>query len=105
MLEAFQPQGNSTLIPITSSGGSTAVQVDTGSRMGYRLVNMSSDYAYVAFGSSTVVATAPTTSAAANGFPMVAGAVETFNLTPNCWISAVTTGATGRLGITPGFGV
>lgn len=103
-LVAFQPQGNSTLIPVTSTGGSTALQGSTGYVYGYRLTNMSSDYQYVAFGTSTVVATAPVVGTPANGFPMVSGAVESFNLGPNTWISAVSTGATGRLGVTPGFG-
>lgn len=99
----FKPQGNTALIAPTTTA-SAAIQPSTASIATFRLNNTSTNPVWVAYGSSTIVATLPTTTTAANAFPMAAGGIETFDFTPNCYVSAITTVGTGQLALTPGLG-
>lgn len=110
-LDAFQPQGNTVLIAATSSTGVAPTQLSTGNVMGCRLANPTTVLVYVAIGSSTVQAAAPTTAAPALGMPLQPSQPpQTFNFSPSLasnWLSAITTGGSGLPGIlaTPGFGI
>ena len=104
MLEAFQPQGNTMILTVTTTG-TPAVQPSTGSIMGARIANLGGAIAYFAIGqSSTTFAVLPSSGTPANGIPIASGGVETFNLGPNFYLSAITSAGTATLSITPGFG-
>lgn len=104
MLQAFQPQGNTSLIAATTTA-SAGIQPSTGAIVGMRVATVGSGPAYLAFGSSTVAAALPTTSTPGAGFPIQPNSVETFNFAPNTWLSAITTGGTVQVYATAGFGV
>lgn len=102
-LDTFLPQGNSQLISATTTA-SVGLQISSGNIQGVRI--RTSALAYVAFGSSTVTALAPTTSTPANGIWLNSAAVEKFTVPPNCYVSFITSAAAGALcTITPGFGL
>lgn len=101
MLEAFQPQGNTQLVAVTTAP-SAALQMP-GSIIGSRIrVDAACFFAFSV--SSGVTCTIPTTSTPANGIPLMPGA-ETFNLAPNAWLSFATSSGTANAWFTGGFGV
>jgi hypothetical protein len=105
MLEAFQPQGNASLI-IATTTASAGIQPSTGGIIGCLLTNMGSGVVYIAASpSSAVAAVIPTTSTPATGTPILAGSAQTFNFAPNFWLSALTSSGTANINLQPGFGV
>ena len=107
-LTAFQPQGNTQLIAVTSVA-SSAVQVSAGNITGARISCDSSVYMAWA-SSSSVSASIPTTSTPASGFPLMytssgVRVAENFTLAPNAWVSFICPTSLGcNVWITPGYG-
>ena len=106
MLDAFQPQGNSVIIAVSTTP-TTGIIVSTGGCMGYRVANVGAALCYVTFAGSAVTCTLPTSAAPAPAIPIFYGTAEAFNLAPNTFFSAMCSSAAGAttLVITPGFGV
>ncbi len=98
-----------TIIPLTGATlASTAYTQSTASGLqGTEISNLTTNGAYAAFGSSSVVATIPTTSASTNGFYIPPSAKNLRYVSPpgvNSYISAISTGNTlaGALAVTVG---
>ena len=105
MLEAFQPQGNASLV-IATTTASVGMQPSTGGIIGCLLTNMSSADVYItASPSSAIAAAIPTTSTPGLGMPLLARSAQTFNFAPNFWLSALTSAGTASINLQPGFGV
>ena len=114
-LNLFQITGNTVLVAASSSTGLAPTQLSTspgvvqGVRLCYPTTAGTGVPIYVAFGSSSVAASVPTTSAPSAGFPVPAGGQVTLyasgSLTYN-WLSAVTSAGTAAPGLfaTPGYG-
>jgi hypothetical protein len=110
-IAAFQPSGITKLVAASSSTSVAATQVCTGSEQGMFVSNPSTVTIYLAFGSSTISAAAPTTAVPASGLCLPAGTKHAF-ATPGSpaavgWLSAVTSAGSAAPGIfaTPGFGL
>lgn len=103
-MHSFIPEGVTSLINASSSP-SAGVQISTGNVAGVRFMNTGVVPIYIAMGSSGVSATQPTTSAAATGIPLMAGSIETFDVRPGFWLSAVTSAGNALLYATPGSGL
>ena len=104
---AFRPQGNSLLILTSSSTGAQAQQLSTGSATEVMLTNASTAaVVYVAFGSSSIAAVCPTTSAPGVGMALPFSFAKVFSYGPaNNWISAVTSAGSATLYAQPGSGI
>ena len=102
-LNAFQARGLTQSI-VATSAGSAAVQVSTGSQQGMFISNPTTSAIYVTDGSSSVLATFPTTSAPAAGMCIPAGLAGAFTTDPHGWLSAATSGGSANIFATPGFG-
>jgi hypothetical protein len=104
-LTSFLTQGNTLIVASTAAAATAAVQPSTGSIQGMRIVNLSTNDAYVAFGTSTATASVPTTASPSTGHqPILQRSERTFNTPPNVWVSAITTAGQANLAFTPGFG-
>ena len=103
----FQQRANSapgyTQAILASSAGSAAVKVGSGSQVMF-ISNPSAVPVYLADGSSSIVASAPTTSTPAPGLCLPPGLAGTFGTDPNGWLSAATTSGTATIFATPGSG-
>ncbi len=101
---AFTPMGNSQIVMVTTSA-SAALQL-AGNTAGVRIRNASpGNPVYVAFGTSSVVATNETTGAPANGIMVSLSSFEKFNVPPNCWVSFISSAVgPSAVHITQGFG-
>ena len=84
---------------------STGQQPSSGDIQGVMLTNIGSVVTHVAIGASDVSVTIPTTTAAANGFPLMPNTAQTFSVRPDFYISAVTSAGTATLSVTPGYGI
>lgn len=104
MLNAFQPQGNTALVSVTTSTAIAATQVCTGNQQGMYLANMSTNAIYLAMGSSSIGASLPSTTTPSAGTCLPAGGYRAFTCPPAGWLSAVTSAGTATLYATPGFG-
>ena len=108
---AFRPSGATILIVGTSVASLPVSPSSDGSMESMRLVNISTDYAWVAIGKTTATAALPTTSAAAAGFPIPPrgnnGCVVVISTPPGAYVSAMTTAAsiTCTLALTAGIGL
>jgi hypothetical protein len=102
-LAAFQARGNTQSIQ-ASSAGSTPVQVCTGSQQGMFISNPTTQPAYFVDGSSSVLATFPTTNAAGTGLCLPGGSAGAFVTDPHGWLSVATSGGAFNIFATPGFG-
>lgn len=108
-LAAFQIQGATVLVAASSSTGLPPTQVSANFVTGALLVNPSTVPIYVAFGSSSIAASVPTTSLPGFGACIRAGADRAFNIGPSPinsqWCSAVTSAGAASPGllVTPGF--
>lgn len=105
-LTSFQPQGLTQLISVTTTP-STPVQLSA-PQMGVRI--WTDAVVHFAFGSSTgssgISCAIPSTSTPANGIPLQANSVESFNVGPNAWLSFCSTAAgPANVKFTAGFGV
>jgi hypothetical protein len=110
-LQSFAPSGNTVLIVATSSTGVAATQMASTPGVSHVLrVSVPSTSGvgvpvYLAFGSSSVAASVPTTAGSA-GIPVMAGVrAAMFTVSPstaNNWVSAVTSAGSVNLYITPG---
>lgn len=107
-IEAFQPQGNTQLIQVTTTP-STAIQLGV-AQSGVRIVTEGGAKVHFAFsssaGSSALQAALPTTSTPANGNPLLPNTDATFNIGPNAWLSFISSspGPT-PVEVTAGFGL
>ncbi len=102
-LLAFSPQGNTQLVNGTTTP--VSVQVCTGGQQGMYVANASSaQSAFVAFSSTGVVASAPTTSAPAVGACIPPWTAHAFTVPPGSYLSVASTGGTVPVYATPGFG-
>jgi hypothetical protein len=111
-LEAFAPSGNTVLVAASSSTGVAATQLSTTPGVSHAVrVSYPSTGAgvpiYVAFGSSAVAASVPTTALPSAGIPIAAGDERVFTMSPSTvtnWISAVTSAGAAAPGLfaTPG---
>jgi hypothetical protein len=104
MLTAFLPQGNTTVIAVTTTA-STGQQPSDGNIQGVLITNIGTVTAFVAFGGSDVSAAIPTTSTPGSGFPILPNTAQTFSVRPDFYVSAVTSAGTCSLYATPGAGV
>lgn len=106
-LTAFQPQGGTLIIASTAASATVATQVSSAAAIqGARLVNLSTNDAYVAISaSSAVTAAVPTTASSTGSFPLLQRTGEKFSVPPQCWLSAITTAGQANLAITLGFGL
>lgn len=102
---SFLPSGNTCLIAATSSTGSAATQVSTGSQQGMYIANTStaSVPVYVAAGSSSIQAACPTTATPAVGMCILPGRAVPIATPPAGWLSAVTSAGSVNVFATPGF--
>ena len=104
-LDAFQPQGLTSLIAATTTA-SAAIQVSTGAIQGCRVtVQGSTQHVFIAFGQSTATAVLPTTSTPAAGMPLLPTTDRAFTMPPGGWVSAITASGTANVYITPGIGL
>lgn len=106
---AFRPAGNTVLVVATSSTGQLPTQWSAGNQAGCYIANGSTTMVYVAFGSSVVAASQPTTAAPCLGLAMPSSTARAFTFGPNTansgWVSVVTSaGSSAFVFITPGFG-
>lgn len=99
----FQPMGLTSMIAPTTAA-SAAIQPSTGSIQGIKIANLSTNDAYVAFGTSSVAAVYPTTSNPGLGMAILQRSDQSFVFPPNGWISALSSAGTALLAVTPGFG-
>lgn len=109
-LNAFQPSGGpfATVLVALTSSPSSPMQISTGGSPGVRLYNSSTAPAYVSLGttqgsSASLQAQLPTT-AVPGSMALLPTSVETFNVGPNVWLSAMTSAGAGQLMGTPGYG-
>ena len=105
-LNAFQPQGNTKLIAVTTDA-SAAVQVSTGNITGARIT--ADNTVYMAWASSSSVTATVTTTATAGGTPLMFTSSgtrvgEIFTLAPNAWVSFITESTATNVWVTPGYG-
>lgn len=103
----FRPQGNTILVLTSSSTGQLAQQVSTSGIVETYVSNPSTVPIYIAFGSSSIAAGAPTTAIPAAGmcFPSGSGGVLATGPNPTVnWVSAVTTSGSAAVYVTPGSG-
>lgn len=104
MLQAYMPQGNTSLVAVTTTA-STGYQPTSGNIQGARIANIGSVPVYVAFSNvATITAAIPTTATPGNGIPILPNSAETMALWPNFYLSAISTGAS-QLFISPGIGL
>lgn len=104
-LDAFLPQGNTSLIAATTTA-SAAIQVSTGAIQGLKaLIQGSTQHVFLAFGQTTATAVLPTTSTPAAGMPLQPGSDQTFSIPPGGWVSAITASGTANVYLTPGIGL
>jgi hypothetical protein len=101
-IEAFRPQGNTTLFAATTTA-SSGQQISSGNVSGLRLY--ASAACFVAIGSSTISAALPTTSTPGNGFPLPSSGVEKVGCAPGAYISVITATGTANVYATAGEGV
>jgi hypothetical protein len=104
-LDCFFPQGLTKLIACTTTP-STAISLDIRTQM----VRVHADTViHLAFGCSTgssgIVATMPTTSTPANGIRMASDSVEVFSIGPGAYLSFISSGGSGTVTATPGYGI
>jgi hypothetical protein len=111
MRRAFQQQGPSIQIAVTTVAGTVAFSTLTtaGTNSGIesiRVYNQSTNDVLVWTGNSTATATSATTAAGFNGMFVPHGQVDYFSVGPNGFISALTTAAalTALVTVTPGSG-
>ena len=107
---AFRPSpadAGTRLVVATTSTAGTATQWSTGGMPTCFVVNNGTVPVYLAWGSSTVQAQVPTTSAA-GGLALLSTLSRCFQLGPNAtnvgWVSAITTAGFANCYITPGYG-
>jgi hypothetical protein len=104
---AFRPAGNTVLVIATTSTSAQATQWSTGNMSGCWVSNQSTLAVWLAWGSSTINASIPTTAAPSQGLALPSTLSRCFTIGPNnnaAWVSAVTTGATANIYVTPGIG-
>jgi hypothetical protein len=105
-LDAFQPQGLTQLISVTTTP-STAVLLSA-PQVGCRI--QTDGLVHFAFGSSAgsslIQAAVASTSTPANGIPVLANSAEVFNIGAAAYVSLVSTAAgPTNVRLTPGFGI
>lgn len=104
---SFDPTGN-TIAIVTGVSAATALP-DTGvgpESRDYRLYNSGTDTVYVAFGTSTIVVTAPAAGVPANGIPIPGGAIEVMrSSTSERYIGTLAPSGTPTLFVTAGSGL
>lgn len=112
-LQAFMPQGYSALVAATSStayastplGSSSPTTAGHSGIQGCLVYNSATMPVYVAFApTSAVQAACPTTDLPATGCCVGSSQSQIFSIPPNAWISAATSGSSGVIRVTPGFG-
>lgn len=104
-LNAFQEQGNTSLIVATTTA-SAAIQVSTGAIQGCKvLIQGSTQHVFLAFGQTTATAVLPTTSTPARGMPLLPTSDQTLTIPPGGWVSAITSSGTANVFLTPGIGL
>jgi hypothetical protein len=104
---AFRPSGNTVLVVATSSTGQPATQWTTGNMSQCWVSNQSTLAVWLAWGPSSVSAGIPTTAAPCLGLALPSTLSRCFTLGPNdsvAWISAVTSGSSAAIYVTPGVG-
>jgi len=106
---AFRPQGNTVLVVATSSTGAAPTNWSPGNVSGCYVSNGSTTMVYLAFGSSSVAASQPTTAAPGLGIALPSSTAKAFTFGPNTanagWVSAVTSaGSSALVFVTPGHG-
>ena len=102
---AFLPQGATKLLSVSTSTAIDATQVCTGGQQGMYIANPSTNAVYLAFGSSSVGASLPSTGTASAGLCLPNGAAGTFRTPPAGWLSAVTSAGTATVYATAGEGL
>lgn len=106
-VQAFRPVGNTILIVGTSVASLPISPSSDGAMECMRLVNISTDTAWVAIGKTTATAALPSTSAAASAFPILPRSEKTLSTPPGAFVSCMTTAAsiTCTLALTAGVGL
>lgn len=108
-MQAFRAQGNTSMVTLSTTAASTAIQLTTAGEQTVRIAIIgtagSSAIVYLALGSSAASAAVPTSGTPGTGFAMVVPSAETFTVRPNPYLSAVTTAGTVLVFATPGDGM
>lgn len=104
----FFTVGNSILLPCTTTSGSTPVafpsHTDGTVTTDIMITNTGSVDAWIALGTSTVVAAIPTAGTPANGTIIRAGAIYTLAKNNAAYITGITSSSTASLYISQGYG-
>ena len=102
----FQPVGNTVVFDASETSGAKEIALPTNATASDVLVtNSGTKTAFIAFGTATLTATVPTSGAAANGTPVLPGAIMVFDRVVNTWAAVVcAAGETTTLYVTPGVG-
>ena len=105
---AFRPQGNTVLVAATSSTGQAATNWAPGNQSQCYVANISAVPVYLAFGTSNVAVSLPTTGTPSLGLALPSSGYRCFTFGPNTanagWISAMTTNGSASVFVTPGTG-
>jgi len=107
MVQPFKPSGTTKLINATTAGA-VLTQVCTGGEEGVFISNPSTVPAYIAFGSSSIVAAVPTTGTPATGLCLLGQGERTFWMPGGAahgYLDAISTAGTVPLFATPGIGL
>jgi hypothetical protein len=105
--KAFHASGNTVVIGASTASTNVALSVAiTGSAPQVMVGNLSTSWANVAFGSSTVTATVPTTAAAAAGYMIPPDGSAVLHPGSGTYVAGAlqSAGASGQLYFTPGSG-
>lgn len=103
----FQPVGNTVVFDGTSTSGAKEIALPTNATATDVLItNGGAKTAFIAFGTATLTAVVPTSGAAANGWPILPGAIMVLDRVVNTWVAVVcAAGETTTIYVTPGVGV
>lgn len=103
---AFQPQGNSYAISVTTSASAAIQAPGLAGGSNYLISNATTQGVFIAFGpTSTVAAVAPTAGSPANGIWLQGGSTQSFTFGTGSWFSAIAPTGVSTLYITNGDGL
>lgn len=104
----FRPQGPTVLMALTTVASAGISPSSAACAQAMRIVNLSTSPGWITFSAtSTGAAALPSTSVAANAFPIPGNHDRVYSCRPNVFVSGITT-ATGLgvvLALTPGWGI
>ncbi len=104
----FQANGNTCLLPCTTTSGSTALALPalTGNQKNADVLiyNAGAVAAFIAFGGSTVASAIAIDGTPANGIPLAPGVEMTLNIGAATYVAGITGSSTASVYITQGIG-